>query len=248
MIAVPNHPNQAGDTVMAKVPQRSAILAAILGLAALLSGCAAAVLGGGTGTAAGGSSAAGGASTTESLTTAAEASATQTAATEGAKAAIEDRSAADQATDLRIKSEIAADVIGESAGLFIDVGADVWEQRVMLTGSVEEAADKARAGELVAAIDGVKAVYNEIQVTAEGGGIGGLVDDTVIATKVEANLLSASGVSSLNYRWRSVNGSVYLLGRALSEAEHDKVKRMVGEIDDVREVVSHVEVRPKDSG
>lgn len=242
----------AGGKIMAtiprRIPRRIWAPAAALGAALLLGGCAAAVLGTGSGTAAGGGAAAGGATTTESLKTAATTSATQTAATEGAKAAIEDRSAADQATDLRISTEIAADVLGESAGLFLDVSADVWEQRVMLTGSVEEAADKAKAAELVAAIDGVKQVINEIQVTAEGGGVGGFVDDTVIATKVEANLLTASGVSSLNYRWRSVNGHVYLIGRALSTAEHDKVKRLVGEINDVREVVSHVEVRPKESG
>lgn len=214
----------------------------------LLGGCAAALLGGGSGTAAGGTTAASGTTTSESLRTAAEASATQTAATEGAKAALEDRSTADQATDLRIAAEIAADVLGESAGLFVDVGADVWEQRVMLTGAVEQAADKAKAAELVNAIAGVKEVINEIQVIAEGGGVGGFVDDIVIVAKVEANLLSASGVNSLNYRSRSVNGHVYLLGRALSAEEHDKVKRMVGEIDDVREVVSHVEVRPKDAG
>ena len=215
------------------------------GLALLLGGCAAALVGGGSGAAGGGGAAAGGAGTTETVKTAAASSATSTAVTEGAKATLEDRSASDQATDLRIRTELNADLIGESAGLFVDVGSDVWEQRVLLTGSVEEPADKAKATEIAAAIDGVRQVINEIQVTSEGGGVGGFVDDTVIATKVEANLLTASGVNSLNFRWRSVNGVVYLFGRALSDEEHDKVQRLVADIDSVREVVSHVEVRPK---
>ncbi len=53
------------------------------------------------------------------------------------EAAVEDRSSADIAEDLRIKAAITADVIGE-------MGTDVYKQDVMLAGSVEKEGQKNR--------------------------------------------------------------------------------------------------------
>ena len=67
-------------------------------------------------------------------------------------------------------------------------------------------------------------------------------------TKIKAKLLTASGINSLNYLWRSVNGRVYFIGRALNTEEHEKVESIATGTEDVREVISHIEVRPKKAG
>lgn len=54
-------------------------------------------------------------------------------------------------------------------------------------------------------------------------GMGQTVDDFWIAAKIEAQLIAAKGVTSVNYRWRSVRNQVYLIGRTRSQAELDKV-------------------------
>jgi len=165
------------------------------------------------------------------------------------EAAVEDRSADDIATDARIKTEITAEVLDKMAGEVISISADVYEQDVMLTGVVDDAKKKARAASLAGTVNGVKKLYNEIRVIKpvdkKKGAVEGFVDDTVIDQKINALLLDASGVSVTNYRWRAVQGHVYLFGRALSGAERDKAVQVVKGIKNVLSVTNRAKVRPK---
>ena len=166
-----------------------------------------------------------------------------------AEAAAEDRSSGDIAEDLRIKAAITADVISEMGTDVISISADVYEQDVMLSGSVEKKEQKLQAKKLTKAIEGVKKVYNEIlvqkPVDKEKGAVENFVDDTVIENKVNALLLDASGVNVTNFRWRSVGGRVFLFGRALSKKEREKAVAVVKDIKNVVAVTSRVKVRPK---
>lgn len=165
------------------------------------------------------------------------------------EAAVEDRSSADIAEDLRIKAAITADVIGEMGTDVISISSDVYEQDVMLTGSVEKEEQKKQAEKLTKAIEGVKKIYNEIVVKKpldkEKGAVENFVDDTVIEGKINALLLDASGVNVTNFRWRSVGGTVFLFGRALSKEELEKAIAVVKDIDNVVAVTSRVKIRPK---
>ena len=60
-----------------------------------------------------------------------------------------------------------------------------------------------------------------VRLTSEGG-VGATANDLVIEQKIGAKLLAADGVRSVNFRYRAVNGIVYLFGRAHSQAELDK--------------------------
>lgn len=133
------------------------------------------------------------------------------------EAAAEDRSSGDIATDLKIKTAITAKVVDEMGSDVIAIGADVYEQDVMLTGTVEAASQKQEAGKLARAIEG----------------------------KINALLLDASGANVTNFRWRSVQGHVFLFGRALSGQERDKAVGVVKDITNVLTVTNRVKVRPK---
>jgi len=165
------------------------------------------------------------------------------------EAAVEDRSAEDIAADLAIKGKLTVEVIDKMGSDVISIGADVYEQTVMLTGAVENAKQKSQAGKLAKAIENVKKVYNEMLVIKaidkEKGAVEGFVDDSVIETKINAQLLDAGGVSVTNFRYRSVGGRVFLLGRALSRAELKKAIGIVKTIKGVSSVKSHVFVRSK---
>ncbi|MEK9725692.1 MAG: BON domain-containing protein [Rhodospirillaceae bacterium] len=165
------------------------------------------------------------------------------------EAVVEDRSADKIATDTRIKTEITAEVLDKMAGEVISISADVYEQDVMLTGAVETAAVKAKAAKPAGAVKGVKKTYNEIMVVKpvdkKKGTVEGFVDDTVIDQKINALLLDAGGVNVTNFRWRIVQGNVFLFGRALSGAERDKAVGIVKEIKGVASVTNRAKVKPK---
>ena len=165
------------------------------------------------------------------------------------EAAVEDRGAEDIAKDTEIKTKITVDVIDKLGSEVISINADVYEQDVMLTGAVEKAEIKAKAGKLAAGVEGVKKVINEILVIApvaqKKGAVEGFVDDTVIDTKINGLLLDGKGVNVTNFRWRSVQGHVFLFGRALSAAEKTKAVGIVKGIEGVQSVTDHVKVRAK---
>ncbi|MCG8509494.1 MAG: BON domain-containing protein, partial [Rhodospirillales bacterium] len=108
---------------------------------------------------------------------------------------------------------------------------------------------KTQAGDLTRAIEEVKAVHNEVLVIKDidrkKGTAEGFVDDTVIEGKINALFLDSKGVNVTNFRWRSVDGHVFLFGRALSQAESDKATAIAKDIDKVVSVTSRVKVRPK---
>ena len=158
----------------------------------------------------------------------------------------EDRPLSDAGTDVRIKLSILDAFAQRAIGLLMDANADVYQGQVMLTGSVKKTEDRRKAEELASEVKGVRQIFNEIQVTEEGG-IGVAAKDFVIETKLKANLLLARLVTSINYRWRSVNGIVYFLGAARSQGELDKVLALARQTDGVRLVVSHVLVKSPQS-
>jgi len=164
------------------------------------------------------------------------------AATSAALTAAEGRPLYNSMEDYSIKSEITGKYFDEA--MVMDISTDVYEGQVMLTGLVTKAEAKRKAQEIAQRVKGVRKIFNEIQVTPEGGVVAS-VKDWTIETKLKFNLLSTKGVSSLNYRWRSVNGVVYFIGLAHDQEELNRVITMTKGMDGVRKVVTHVRLKLK---
>lgn len=160
-----------------------------------------------------------------------------------ARLATEDRTASQITDDNRILLAFNKAVASESAALFRDVSTDVYVGRVMLTGAVAQPAGKTRAVALARGVEGVREVVDEIQVTSQGG-FAATANDLVVEQKIGVKLLAESGVKSVNMRWRCVNGTVYLFGRAHTAAESAKAVEVVRGIEDVKRVVNHLRVQP----
>lgn len=169
-----------------------------------------------------------------------------TLAIDAAYTASEERSLDDVVDDNVIKIELNKLLIEEGLGMFKDVSTVVYQGRVLLIGDVEEAADKVRAGEIGGQPEGVLEVLNEIQVTDEGGFLS-VVDDIYIEKVIQADYLFDTDIDSANFRVRSVNGVVYLIGLAESQAELDKALAIVGARDDVNRIVNYMRVKPPES-
>ncbi len=77
----------------------------------------------------------------------------------------------------------------------------------------------------------------------DDGSLKDTANDLWIETKLKARLVGAKGVSSINYRWRSVNGVVYFIGVAQDQGELAKVVRIARGTSHVNKVVSHVRIK-----
>lgn len=182
---------------------------------------------------------------------------------EAGKKAFEDRSTGDQVTDTEIAAGIATDLGGRDKSLLLDVSTDVWEQRVLLTGTVTDQKVREEIVAQVKADARIKALYDEIQIVTpeeqeqrrkaaeekdqgepSKEGFGQTVNDVWIETKISARLLTEPDVRSVNFRWRSVRNRVYVIGRGRSEAELQRLLEICKNVDGVVEVKSMVEVRP----
>lgn len=159
---------------------------------------------------------------------------------------VEDRTLRDAREDARIRLDIQALFAEQESGELRNVKVEVYERAVLLVGTVTTQAAHAEAGRLAAQVEGAGPVLNEIQVVGDAG-VQAAAADLTIETKIKQALRADKDVHSANLRWNSVNGIVYLFGRALSDAERDRAVAIVRGIDGVRDVVDHMKVVPLQS-
>src|SRR5579871_5732595 len=114
--------------------------------------------------------------------------------------------------------------------------------RVLLTGAAETPQQKTEAAEIAKTVPGVRAVYNEIEV-GPAESFWHSTQDAWITSQVKSNLVF-SDVRSVNYDIKTVDGSVYLIGSARTQAELDHATDLARRVRGVKRVVSYVEVRP----
>jgi len=156
---------------------------------------------------------------------------------------VEDRSLRDAREDARIRLDIQALFAERESGELRNVAVEVYERTVLLVGTVTTPAARDESGALAAGVEGVGRILNEVQVVGDAG-VQATAEDLTVETRIKKALRADDEIHSANLRWSSVNGIVYLFGRALSEAERDRAVAIVRDIDGVREVVDHTKVVP----
>ena len=154
----------------------------------------------------------------------------------------DDRSRGNTIADNEIILDINKRLLSErNRDLFFSVFVDAYEGRVMLTGMVASEVNKRRAARLVNGLTNVRALYNNIKIV-KNDNIKTRANDTWIDAKIRAQLLSKKDIKWLNYRWRVVNGTVYLLGRTKSSSEKADIVRIIRQTSRVRGIIEHIEV------
>lgn len=157
-------------------------------------------------------------------------------------AASQERGLGGAAGDLQIRSEINYLWLRHDEKMYVAVGLNVHEGRVLLTGKVPTPQARVDAVRLAWQAKNVKEVINEIQVE-QTGGISEYASDAWISNQLRARLLFDADVSSINYSVVTVSGTVYLMGIARSQAELDRVTTHARNIGNVRRVISYVRVK-----
>jgi osmotically-inducible protein OsmY len=183
--------------------------------------------------------------------------------TGAAKAAFEDRKTETQILDTKITARILGRLADRDKMLVIDVTMDVWEGRVLVTGTLDAAKERQAVIALIGEDERIADVYDEIQIVtpaekeerrelsekAKAGAesVGQSVNDFWIETKINAQLVTTRGVTSVNYRWRCVRKNVFLIGRARGAEELDQVLKIIRATGGVESVTHYVDIKPADA-
>ena len=143
------------------------------------------------------------------------------------------------ATDLKIQTQINSLWFQSNVDMFRKLDLTVEQGRVLITGVVQDPQHRVEAVRLAWQPNGVKQVINEIRV-AESDGFPGYARDTWITTRLRGKIILEQSVQSINYTIDTVQGVVYLMGIAQSQAELNKVIDIARNVSGVKQVVSYV--------
>src|SRR5262245_37326723 len=149
------------------------------------------------------------------------------------------RSSGAQLDDTTIEVRAAAR-IRDIANDNMNVTVVSFNRQVLLTGTVGSEADRKRAEEVVAKVDNVRTVFNEVTV-GTGSNIADRSNDTFITSKVKASLLDQKDIFANTFKVTTERGVVYLMGIATRQ-ETDRATEITRGVDGVRKVVRLVEV------
>jgi osmotically-inducible protein OsmY len=149
------------------------------------------------------------------------------------------------ASDIRIKILISDLWFRYSVEAFGKLSLTVQQGRVLITGIVQNPDQRVEAVRLAWQVEGVKQVINEIRV-ADSEGLPGYVHDKWISTRIRTALTSDAGVYSINYSIETVQGNVYLMGIARSQAELDRVIEIARTVPGVLQVISYITLAGQD--
>ena len=158
-------------------------------------------------------------------------------------AANQERGVGGVASDFTIKTNIQNAWLQAQPAIAGNLDVNVYQERVLLTGHAPTPETKAEAQRLSSGIQGVRTVYNEIEVSPDESAWSS-AKDAWITTQVRSDLIFNSQIRSDNYTIETVDRSVYLIGSARTQAELDAATTVARYVPGVKRVVSYVEIRP----
>ena len=133
--------------------------------------------------------------------------------------------------------------------LFNKVGVTVSEQRVLLTGTVDNAKVAKKANELAWKVDGVKEVIDEIQIQEKhkvvSDSLIAYVKDASITAQISSKILLNKNISSINFRIITINKIVYLIGIAKNQDEISTISDVAARTVGVEKVINHIRISGK---
>lgn len=156
-------------------------------------------------------------------------------------AAFEERPAKTILADTKIAAQVRVNLINAGEKFATGIGVEAFESRVLLTGNVANEKMRADALGLTWKVAGVTDVLNEIQIS--DAGFLNTAKDAWITTQLTSKITLDQDILAINYSVETVNGIVYLIGIAQSQAELDRVAAYARNISYVRKIISHVRVK-----
>jgi osmotically-inducible protein OsmY len=145
-------------------------------------------------------------------------------------------------SDSQMSTFLKAKLYAFNPDLHAQVGVNVQNAEVLLTGTVQTPEWSVEAERMAWEVKGVKQVNNHIETT-EDPESSGVIKDSWITTKIKTDLLFTENVRSLNYSIKTVNCVVYIMGIAQTQEELDYVTKSASTIDGVKKVVCYARLK-----
>lgn len=145
----------------------------------------------------------------------------------------------DQNIELRASNRLN-EQFGDRARLVVTS----FNRRVLLTGDVPSAQDKATAARIVSQLENVQQIVDELAVRAPAT-LSQRSSDTLVTAKVKASFVDARDLVSSAYKVVTERGTVYLMGR-VTQREADRATEVTRGVSGVQRVVRVFEVISED--
>lgn len=145
----------------------------------------------------------------------------------------------DEGIELRASSRIR-DNLGER----VHVNVTSYNRQVLLTGEVPSAQDKQLVEQVVARVENVRSVVNELDVLGNSS-LSQRAADTLVTGKVKASLLDAKDLFANSFKVVTERGTVYLMGR-VTPREATRVTEIARGTSGVSKVVRVLEIITED--
>ena len=156
-------------------------------------------------------------------------------------AAYQERGVRGVAPDLATATNLRTKLLDAGEAYVTDVGIEVYEGRVLLTGTLEKEPMWAAVVKLAWKTEGVKDVINEIQIGQSS--LRDIARDSWITAQLKTKITFDKKILAINFSIETVNGIVYLIGIAQDQGELDRILAHGRGIDYLRQIISHVRVK-----
>ncbi|MBK8198209.1 MAG: BON domain-containing protein [Acidobacteria bacterium] len=155
---------------------------------------------------------------------------------------VQEKTMGEALDDATASNEIKAKLLNESGAKFGEVDVEVSNGLVLLSGRVNDPADRTYAEGIAWSSSRARDVANEIRIEPPGGFMAN-VSDEIITGRVRSRLIGSSTVKSVNFNIETYDGVVYLMGLARSPEELRAAAEEASVVGGVKQVVSYVRIR-----
>ncbi|MGH8251432.1 MAG: BON domain-containing protein [Steroidobacteraceae bacterium] len=139
----------------------------------------------------------------------------------------------------KVKTALVRDATTEAGEINVEVNKGV----VQLNGFVDTAKERERATAVARAVDGVKAVENNLSIKQGRTTAGQLIDDATVTARVKAALIDSPDTKAASIKVETRAGIVQLSGVVDSEAARSAATKVAAGVKGVKSVQNNLGVR-----
>jgi len=144
--------------------------------------------------------------------------------------------------DTYLMSKIISKITLMKLSNFSNITVSVINGKVLLAGNIENQEKRLELIKKVWWIDGVKEVYNELEIGPQIS-FSEKTEDFIFEVKINNRLLLEPGILSNNYSVDVVNGNVYIMGISSDMEEKTKIEDFLNSMDDIKKLVLLVDIQ-----
>ena len=148
--------------------------------------------------------------------------------------------------DTFLKTKIFTKISRKNLSNLTDITVSVSLGEVLLTGYSTDQISRLKLVENVIQTEGVKKVYNEVQINPSVS-FSERAEDALFKSRLMTRMLFKSGINSNNFSLDVVAGNVYIIGLAENLEEKTIVEKFFSEMDDIRNLITIINIKKKDA-